>query len=370
MAKKRLLYLGYVGFNNVGDQACYEAFLQMLAACAPQFDALLYDIGAKPSIADIHRVTPLAGVVLGGGSLLQGTAFTAPAAQAAALGLPLFLYGTGIDYFDEAYTARLMDAGLPVARPGMFDGKELDEDALRLILAGCKCGGVRGPLTSRYLSRLAGPGAIGVMGDAALALDPKPDGRLLDALAGIDPALRLAAVNWGCSQTSVFGYDEQRAMAGLAEGARHLIGRGFAALIYPMWDNDVAACQRLCHAVGRPEACRAIPYVPTPNAICTLLGKAALSVGLKLHACVLSARMGTPFISLAYRSKCYDFALSVDMRAQCVSTASFGIGSFIAAREAAIAAHGDAMKRTLARHCALYRERHAAFFGCLAGTLA
>ena len=362
MAKKNLLYLGYVGFHNLGDEVCYQAFLQLMKPYASRVHIILYDLACKPHMEEIHRQTPLAGVVLGGGSLLQGTAFVKPASQAAALQLPLFLFGTGIDYFDESYVRSLMDKDKRATAPGMFDGKELSESDIAHIIKSCRCGGVRGPLTERFLSRVDHKKKIGIMGDSGLVYTPKKDASLLGALfVNENTGNKIAAVNWGSSLGCVYGYDEQRVMIGLAEGIRHLTGRGYDIVIYPMWDNDIEPCRRLCHAVGRPDICKLVSYVPSIDAICTLLKKATLSIGFKLHANILSALMGTPFVSLAYRSKCYDFALSVGMLSHCVSTASFQIGSFIAGHETYMADHCDEIIKNIAAHRDDYRQKYAAF---------
>lgn len=362
MAKINLLYLGYVGFNNLGDEVCYQAFLQMLKPYASKVHIIVYDLAYKPAIKDIHRDTPLAGVILGGGSLLQGTAFVEPASQAAALHLPLFLFGTGIDYFDESYAQSLMDENKPATAPGMFDGKELSEAAITRIIKGCHGGGVRGPLTERFISRLDPSKKIGVMGDSGLIYTPKNDASILGVL--LSSALsekKIAAVNWGSSLGCVYGYDEQRTMIGLAEGIRMLINRGYEIVIYPMWDNDIEPCRKLLQATGRPGICKLVSYVPTIDAICTLLKSASLSIGLKLHANVLSACMGTPFLSLAYRSKCYDFAHSVGMLSHCVSTASFHINDFIAKHEALMLKQREEISSKIKTHRIEYQKKYATF---------
>lgn len=360
-----LLYLGFVGFENIGDQVCCDAFMQRIASYSDDFSVQVYDLIKKPRISDIHSRTPLSGVVIGGGSLLQGTAFIKPATEAAELGLPLFMYGTGIDYFDEAFVRRLMESGSKTPAPVMFDGKEYLENKLRLILNSCAFIGVRGPLTKRCLSRVADQNAIHIIGDPGLVYNPGHDDTLCRTALRFADGRPLAAVNFGGSFGCIFGYDEQRTMFGLVDGIRHLIGRGYAAAVYPMWCNDESVCAKLCRAVGRADACLCLPYTHSADAVCTLLKSAALSIGFKLHSSVLSACMGTPLISLAYRSKCYDFALSVGLHAQYVSTSSFSIGSFIAQREADIAAHPDAQKQALGPLREAYATQHDNFFSAL-----
>ncbi|MGC9309019.1 MAG: polysaccharide pyruvyl transferase family protein, partial [Thermoplasmatota archaeon] len=47
------------------------------------------------------------------------------------------------------------------------------------------------------------------------------------------------------------------------------------------------------------------------DAMMDIYASSLFSIGERLHANVLSAAAGTPFISLGYRPKCYDFAESL-----------------------------------------------------------
>lgn len=347
----RLLYLGFIGFHNIGDEVCYEAFLQLKEKLAGPAEAIPYDLRNKRSIAEIHSETPLSGVVLGGGSLFQGTAFVRPALEAINLGLPLWTFGTGIDYFSENYVRQLYETSLPPSPPQMFDGKELDINALRTIFEQAAFAGVRGPLTKRFSSFLTQPDKTVIIGDPGLVYQPKADSSMLEGVP-----TKFAAVNWGQSYSCIFGHDEQRTMMELVEGIRCLIRQGYHILIYPMWDHDIEPCQYLYSTIGHQAACTVVPRVHSTDAICTMLSRADLSISFKLHAAVLSARMGTPFISLAYRSKCMDFAMSMGMLSQCIPTSSFHIGSFIAERTADIQAQRDAYRDALAKRCELFSQ--------------
>lgn len=354
--KKTLLYLGYVGFGNLGDEVCYQAFLQWAKPLETYADIMCYNLNERKSIAEIQRTLPLAGVIIGGGSLLQGSAFAAPAAEAANAGLPIWLFGTGIDYLTEAYARQLMDSSLPVTEPQMFDGKELKEEALRTVIQTCRYAGVRGPLTQRFLSHLTGK-EMTVIGDPALIYHPGDDTSLLADYPELTG--RFAALNWGETFGSLFGFNAQRTMADTVQGARHLISGGYKLLIFPMWPNDIDPCQRFYKAIGQTGLCMLAEKVYPADAICTMLKKAEMCVGFKLHASVLSARMGTPFVSVAYRSKCLDFALSVGYESYCISAASPHIFNCIIRLAAELPQNRPKLSQVLAGYCDAYKQRYA-----------
>jgi hypothetical protein len=362
--KKNILYLGFVGFQNLGDEVCYDAFNQRLALM-PGYAAVPYDLREKPSVAEIQRRSPLRGVVLGGGSLLQGTAFIEPAFEAAAMGLPMWTFGTGVDYFTEDY-AKDPAPQPSVDAPQMFEDKELQIDKIKTIIRHCRFAGVRGPLTYQFLSSVADKDNVHIIGDPGLVYMPEKDATLL----GERPGNKFVAVNWGSSFGSIFGHDEARTMAALADGLCHLIDDlGYGILIYPMWEGDTAPCARLFEAVDRKGRCTLAPGVSTVNGVCRMLREAAFSIGLKLHANILSARMGTPFIALAYRSKCYDFACSIGMGGQCISTSSGDIADFIAGQERLIVRERTNMQRSMAHYREIYRGQYEQLWQSLIKTI-
>lgn len=356
MGKKKLLYLGYIGFDNLGDQVCYDAFLQWIKPLSTVFDVTCYDLRNRKTISEINRETPLFGVMVGGGSLFQGTAFVEPILEAANMKLPIWTFGTGIDYFTEDYVQRLMNTAQLAGPPQMFDGKELKENDLRVILQKCRTVGVRGPLTQRFFSHLIGKDKVKIIGDPGLIYTPNTD----NAIAEDHPSLgtRFIALNWGTSFNSIFGYNELHTMMDVVNGIRSLIISGYKVFIYPMWHGDMESCKRIYHTIGHPGACELADKVYPIDAICTMLERASMGIGFKLHANVMAARMGTPFISLAYRSKCYDFAKSVGMHSFCISTASRHIGRFIANIEIGLRQTRQSIQKKLLAWCDRYKKQY------------
>ncbi|WP_336865826.1 hypothetical protein [Peribacillus frigoritolerans] len=63
---KRILYLGWQGYKNLGDDLCWDLFKEH---CDKYLDASTYSLqSSQPTKADI---TPYDTIILGGGSLLS-----------------------------------------------------------------------------------------------------------------------------------------------------------------------------------------------------------------------------------------------------------------------------------------------------------
>lgn len=362
---RNILYLGFLGFNNLGDEVCYQAFLQNAARTNPnrKYHVIPYDLRSKPSIAQIKRDVSVDDVVIGGGSLLQGTAFINPAMEAVSLKLPLWIYGTGIDYMDEGYAKSVAQGHFPLM-PAAFENKDIDRGALKTIFETSRYNGVRGPLSLHFLKRHCMiEKKIHIIGDPGLVYHPTPDRSILDQIRGLlQPVSRIIAINWGSSYNSIFGHNEHHVRQQVAQMARNRINSGYQIVIFPMWDNDQEACRQLYDDINMPGRCILVPRVPSIDSICALLKKARLSVNFKLHANILSALVNTPFVSLAYRSKCFDFALSMNQYYHCISTAEPDISEKIGHLANKIAAKQRKIKKNMKRSRRLYTERHDQFF--------
>ena len=280
------------------------------------------------------------------------------------MGLPIWLYGTGIDYFTEEYVRdALIDN--PPSCPQMFENKELETEKLKTHFTAQPIHRrPRADDTRQFLSSLPGSGDIRIVGDPGLVYLPQQNVPPLSS--GLE---RFVAVNWGSSFSSVFGHDEGRVEQALADAIRRLIRLGYSVLIYPMWPEDIWPCTRLRDTVNIPEGCHLVQTVGSVDSICRMLREAVFSVGFKLHASVLSARMGTPFVSLAYRSKCYDFACSIEMGSQCISTSAYDIADFILLQEGLIVKNRVIMQKTMARHRNTFRSAYEQFWHSIIKTI-
>jgi polysaccharide pyruvyl transferase WcaK-like protein len=120
---------------------------------------------------------------------------------------------------------------------------------------------------------------------------------------------RTVAVNAGRSKGEVWG-SEDRVLATLADAARRLVAAGYDVRVFPVWDRDQAVCQELARAAGLPGDA-VDPLVLQADALLRYLDDFDVVVSIKLHAAVLAAAAGVPFVAVEYQPKVRDFTESV-----------------------------------------------------------
>src|SRR5690554_4080701 len=95
---KRILYIGWLGHNNHGDDLCYEIFKQAMHAAANQAKLKLAFTGIFPAAFNefaLARIDPDL-VVLGAGSLFEPV-YLKPLVLAQQHGIPTAIWGSGYD---------------------------------------------------------------------------------------------------------------------------------------------------------------------------------------------------------------------------------------------------------------------------------
>lgn len=306
----RILYIGYLGFQNVGDEVCFEAFEQTVR----KWSAQEHEVVALPlgeTVAQFHARKPIDVVVIGGGSLLQGAIFLSLAEEAFSLGFPLFFYGTGIDYLPKK-TAKAYLKGENVLPKQYFADRVVPEARIKAVLEKATYVGVRGPLTLQFIKSLGVSNEkIDIIGDSGFIFTAELDGlsRMLDTVNVVTP---FVAVNWGTIYNKCFGFSEEAVEQQLIDSIYWLDQKGYQVVIYPMWTEDLPICAALYEKVKNLKSVTYIPKVYTASEISDFLSEAAFSINYKLHGNILSAGSGTPYIKLAYRSKGIDFSSSID----------------------------------------------------------
>ena len=290
----RGFYQGWTGWRNLGDEAMFEACRRALPridwVARPPFDARRGGIAGR--VRDTWRrgaQRAFGGqpAVLGGGTLINRT--------------PRWL--------DEyLHLRRCARRPVPVLSPGVANplywsakaGWRDTRAQWREALADLPEVGVRGPLSKRLLDE-AGFRNVVVTGDPALVFHR-------DAGA-VPSARRSVGINVGRAGGEMWG-DEDAMVAALGDCARRLAREGFDVRLIPVWDRDEAPCREAARAAGlAPEAVE--PLRLDPDAFVHMLGRFDVVLTVKLHAAVLAAAAGVPFVAIEYRPKVRDFAESV-----------------------------------------------------------
>lgn len=284
----RVAIFGYYGFGNLGDEAVLCAMLAHLKDALPGVEACVLsgDPGWTESVhgvrsvrrtdlVAVRRVFRCADLVCsGGGSLFQdATSWRSPVfyglLHELARGRPVLVYAQGIGPLrrraSRAVTRRAMEqaAGITVR----------DRDSAELL----RRLGVRRP--------------VEVVADPALDL-PAPDGVGGEALA-------VCVRPWaGVPHDAV------------VEAVREVVRRtGLAARVVCLHRQADLAASR--HVAARLGAELVVPARPL-DAL-QALAAARVVVGMRLHALVLAAAAGVPFLGLSYDPKVSAFADSLRM---------------------------------------------------------
>lgn len=296
MATRRGLYLGWVGWQNLGD----EMLLEACRRCLPRlrWTAVPFDDIPPPRSPMLRaragaaraRARLLGGSVamLGGGTILNRT--------------PAWL---------AQYRRLQRDVGrpVPVFSPGVADPAFWSRTAgwrdtraeWRAALAALPQIGVRGP-RSKHLLDEAGCRGVVVAGDPGLAFHR-------GASRGPQAPRRTVAINAGRAQGAVWG-SEDRMIAVLADAARRLAGAGYDVRFFPVWNRDRSVCDEVARAAGLGSGA-VDRLVADGEAGLRYLDAFDAVVTIKLHAAVLAAAAGAPFVAVEYQPKVRDFTASI-----------------------------------------------------------
>lgn len=259
-------YLGWTGQSNIGDEA-------MLAAAR---DLMPW--------ADVRTKGPAGRLlVLGGGTLINR-----------------FSYLRLLKELDSPRSERAV-LGTGVAAPEYWGQTESAEDWAQ-FLATCGYVGVRGPDSVQRLRTFGYGGPLEMSGDLALALPP-PEG-----VERVPGRLVIAPVHTG---GKLHGGDDMAVLDTLGDLVGAAVAEGREVHLMSCHPNDDRWCFTLMRRAGHPD----LPFLAgydDLDATMAVLASADAVVAERLHAGVLAAVAGTPFVPVEYRPKARDFARSVE----------------------------------------------------------
>jgi polysaccharide pyruvyl transferase WcaK-like protein len=262
-------------------------------------------------------------LILGGGTLINRSSYLRKITSLDTPSVERCVVGTGVASTD-------------------YWGLLEDPDAWVRWLSTCVYVGVRGPHSYERLRSWGFEGNLEVSGDSALLIE-RPS---VDTVAGrvvIAPVWTKGRL-WGGSDEAVAS-----TMAAAVETWRNE-GREVIALSSSP-DDDGQILQ-----IGREVGDTLLPfvrgYLDTKGAIETI-ASAEVVVGERLHACVIAAAVGTPFVPIEYRPKLRDFAASVGVEDLVIRTDDLTHGNLAEHVVAAIAKGPDIANE----HVKRYRQR-------------
>lgn len=289
----RFLLSGYYGFGNLGDEALLEVIVDRLRARWPscEVDVLsgdppqtsrTYDVDATPRM-DLGRVRAAierADVVLsGGGGLLQNVT-----------SLRSLLYYGGV-----------IRSALKAGKPTMIFAQSigpLDFWGRALVRNFCKgldAATVRDERSRTLLSSLVPDVPVERTADPVFLFEPggEPLDLAAEGLGGEAPLVVVSVRTWqGGDKTAQT----------LAAAVDRLAGKHGARVAFlPLGGPPDAEASTMVirKCASHPVL---LPDYPLGQAA-QVIGRASLVIGMRLHALIIAARLGVPFIALPYDPK-------------------------------------------------------------------
>jgi hypothetical protein len=335
----RGLYLGWTGKYNVGDDAMFEVCQEVLARMAPAHGMVTTLVPYyPPSSCELFTMdlNSYSFVLHGGGSILTKFEYLCTLREAAKLGIPVMVWGTGWD--DEG---AMGEKELELLASKSFGTGNNEDDWISIpegawkdtfrTVAEAKYGGVRGPYTEKILALASKTDHLKMIGDSGLLAanllsfnpagsSPENDATALEQLLGLTlaPNRDVLAVNYGMNKagSSILHKDNSLVANAFIDALVTLAGK-FTLVLYSMAGDDLASVQQIANSVSErvPATLKpSVMFVPTvldTAGLLLLLRRARFSLNYKLHGSVLSSSVGTPFVAVAYHFKTIEFCDSI-----------------------------------------------------------
>ncbi|MFJ8264797.1 polysaccharide pyruvyl transferase family protein [Peribacillus asahii] len=297
----RILYIGWVGHKNLGDDLMKDLFEINLKTIMKNKD---YSLNYGFTVSD-EKIENYDFIVLGGGSLIESKCINT-LNRALNKGKKVMVWGTGVDRLKKTAIYNLNNQKNPFNKNFKAVLNRVANNAVYF--------GVRGPLTFNFLKQMGvEENKIEISGDPGLLLKPTKKIDPLKELKWDYKKENIVGINWGTSHNKIYGKDELLVEDQLVNACRILVEKGYKIFIYNVWPKDIKPCERLYNKIQDKENVQWSPTLYHQDELFSLMETFAFTVNFKLHPNVISAAANTPFIALGYRFKIFDFAKSIEM---------------------------------------------------------
>lgn len=314
---KHVLYIGWIGYNNLGDELMFECFKEQFYQLGDDYRLDL--VNNEKRYLDNASLQAYDLIVLGGGSILSGAnhpiqSYIIDALyQALQLNKKVMIWGSGIDWVPKSY---------------LTDGQNIDflktngwksfHEKLNTVFRESSWSGVRGPLTKQLLEQAGVKKDVVISGDPAFLLQHGTDKNPFPA--PFHPDDKVIGVNWGTSFHNIYGRNEITLEDQFADALNQLIADGYKIYFYIMWHADLEHTKRLAAKLSDKASWQIDDTVYPAASVLSLMTHFDFTINFKLHANYLSLAAGVPFIALGYRFKIFDFVRSVQLEKMAIAT--------------------------------------------------
>lgn len=281
--KRRIGYIGWVGFGNLGDEIMFEAFKRLFC----QFDVLPFKFTHKIELFEkIKKREMFQAVCQGGGTLINAKGYHEKYRIAQERYGKTFVFGTG------------------VRNPIFWNRVKNWQDSLNEwleILNKSIFVGVRGPISQQLLCE-RGFDKAEVIGDISLSL----------AKPGIIAKKRrkVIGINIGVSDSGQWGRDDD-ILEFIVKFANIMLSKKWNIKFMPVCEKDLLFIKTAARKIGRGVS--VFNEYKSMRKIMQFFETCDLFVGEKMHSVILAMCSYTPSIMLEYRPKCLDFMMSMGL---------------------------------------------------------
>ncbi|WBW96638.1 polysaccharide pyruvyl transferase family protein [Oceanirhabdus sp. W0125-5] len=313
MSIKKILYIGWIGHHNIGDDLLLDIFKKMLLNCDSSLIIHEYDPTSERNINLKHYDL----IILGGGSLLRNSNFVMLCLKANKMNIPTIIWGSGTDIRNKEHAEKLINYYHTSKNNTLFTNKKMLERNIINTARNSSLTGVRGNITKFLLNS----NNVKVIGDPGIIfskvfhkLPPNDDLKNLN----LDKE-KTVLVNWGTSYNRILGNSEKTVEEKLKIAITKLLDQGYKVVIYPIWNKDIPVCTNFANKINH-ENLLCIDKLYNVYQLAKLIQSCKFTINLKLHACILSMTYGKPFVCLGYGLKCYDYVESINSTDLFIST--------------------------------------------------
>lgn len=345
---KKALYLGWVGYNNLGDELMFHLFKEQFSAFQNSYQLESANVEYRfLKNVPFHEYDL---IILGGGSIFGGAnQLVQPYIiqilyNCLLLNKKVMIWGTGIDWAPKSYIEKIKkNEELPLTISLSYKEK------VSTVFEKSIWAGVRGPLTKKIL-QLYGVEECLISGDPAFLLTPPhmKEKKTFNKMIG---------VNWGTSFNNIYGGNELKVEDELVDALNQLIDKGYTVYLFTMWHADLPSIKQLYLKLKNPQKVILDSKLYDHNELMKLMKQFDFTINFKLHANYLSLAANIPFIALGYRFKVFDFVKSVQMEDYIIGTDEENISDKILKLENIIVQNETSIKNSMLEQVNFYRKR-------------
>lgn len=296
-----LVVAGSFGFGNAGDEAVPLAIADLASELGFNVSVDVLSRFDEPATRDVIGLgaqdTVRRRALLDRVVLLSGGGVVEPRSRAVLTRLAPWLRQARP--IDAMLYAAAVESGVSYGWRSRSGLKRHLRQLRRLCVRDVRSAAALGQLTSR---------SVEIIGDSVLWL--RPDAQLPEALAAVD---RYVAVSLAPRWSEDAGWREWISGQLVEIGQALDVGIVFVPCSSEFDDDRVehAAVAKLMRQRDPDRRIVELDDIDSPRSICAVFGRSILTIGMRLHACVMAYAQQTPCVGLVYHPKLLGFAETV-----------------------------------------------------------